>query len=408
MADVYLAAVAGGKPPLQVIKRLHRERARDAAHITMFLDEARLLARFDHPNVVRAFELGAAGGEYFIAMEWLEGAPLSRVLHRARNKPPPEGLLLRVLADALAGLQYAHALRDDAGAPLGIVHRDASAHNIFVTFDGQTKVVDFGIAKASARMTETQNGVMKGKVGYMAPEQVRCLPLDKRADVFVIGIVLWEILAGRKMWEGAAGMEILRRLAEGDLPRIEDARPDVPPALARICARALASEPSDRYATAAEMRGELLRYMDEAALVVTTEDVGRYVADLFADKRAEMRATIEHQLGKLETGTLPRVSAAESEVASLPRIEPVTGPRAPLPQEEPRAPRVQSEAPAARWRSPILAAVLLLLLAAVGAFVLLYTWRALHARAVGASSAQTAEMLAEAAGSDDNPAHRAG
>lgn len=324
MADVYLAVAAGsaGISKVQVVKRLREEFAEDAEYLSMFIDEARLAARLNHPNVVQTFDVGREDGEYFLAMEYLEGAPMNRVLARARERPPAPGILLRIVADALAGLHYAHELKDYDGTHLAIVHRDASPHNIFITFDGQTKVVDFGIAKAATRSNETRAGVVKGKVAYMAPEQARCRPLDRRADVFVLGIVLWEVIAGRKMWERTTEADVFQRLFDGALTRLADARPDVSPELARICERALAVDPADRYATAAEMRADLLAYMDRAGLKVSTEDVGAYVAGLFADKREEIKKIIERQLGKLSMmDPVSLVEMAGPVSSNLPTIE---------------------------------------------------------------------------------------
>jgi serine/threonine-protein kinase len=411
MADVYLAVVSGpaGFNKLQVIKRLRAECAEDPEYVAMFLDEARLAARLNHPNVVQTFEVSEAEGEYFMAMEYLEGAPLNRIMNRTRGRREPEALLLRVVADALSGLHYAHELTNFDGTPLSIVHRDASPHNIFVTYEGQTKVVDFGIAKAATRSNETRTGVVKGKVGYMAPEQARCLRLDRRADVFVLGIVLWEVLAGRKMWERATDMEVLHRLVAGNLPRIEEVRPDIAPELARICARALAGDPQERYATAAEMRAELLGYMDRAGLRVAPEDVGKFVGDTFADKRAEIRKVIERQLGKLSApaadAALPEVGAAmEAEPESLPRIEPVTGPHsasmrnnAPsnrsIPPPQPAVTREQTApVPAPRSRTPLIAAVAVLLIGALGGFVLLRSKETPSAQAAPAAGTEAAPV----------------
>jgi serine/threonine-protein kinase len=327
MADVYLAVVDGSDDArkLQVIKRLRQELARNTGYRARFLDEARLCVRLDHPNVVRTFEVGQERGEQYLAMEYLEGAPLNRIASRARSKPAPPGVLLRVIADALAGLHHAHELCDQDGSALGIVHRDASPHNIFVTYDGRSKIVDFGIAEVSARVDEPRSRVLTGKVGYMAPEQARCLPLDRRADIFVLGIVLWEILAGRKMWDRQSDMEVLHRLVGGDLPRLREVRPDVPEALARICDRALALEPKDRHASAAEMRDEILAYMDGAGLSVSPEDVGRYVSELFGDKREKIRDVIAQQLGKVpDSMSLPGLESGNR--SSLQSVAPPAPP----------------------------------------------------------------------------------
>ncbi|UQA55559.1 serine/threonine protein kinase [Polyangium aurulentum] len=323
MADVFLAVVMGpaGFSKLQVVKRLREELAEDREHLGMFLDEARLAARLNHPNVVQTFEVGEEKGEYYLAMEYLEGVPLNRIAARARKNPAPEGVLLRILADTLAGLHYAHELTNYDGTPLNIVHRDASPHNIFVTYAGQAKLVDFGIAKAAMSSIDTRAGVLKGKITYMAPEQARVEPLDRRADVFVIGIVLWEMLTSCRMWSHQAELEVLQRLSEGDLPRLRDFRRDVPAALEAICTRALAPDRKDRYATAAEMRNDILAYMDSAGLKVSSEDVGRYVSELFADKHKEIKSIIEQQLAKLDA---PAEEAAIPEIVQMPDAEPMS------------------------------------------------------------------------------------
>jgi len=301
MADVYLAVVEGpkGVKKLQVIKRLRRDHLDDPDHVEMFLDEARLASRLNHPNVVQTFEVSENEGEYFMAMEYLDGVPLNRILNRARNKPPPPGVLLRILADTLHGLHYAHELTDYDGQPLHIVHRDVSPHNVVVTYEGQTKLLDFGIAKSEARSVETRTGVVKGKISYMSPEQARAKPLDRRADIFVVGILLWEAMAGSKIWEKATDMEVLHRLALGDMPDLRDVRPDTPEAILKIIKKAFHADPEGRYATAAQMREEIVAYLDRENLRVTSEMVAEYVCTVFADKRAEIKKVIERQLRKL-------------------------------------------------------------------------------------------------------------
>ncbi|HSN99520.1 MAG TPA: serine/threonine-protein kinase, partial [Candidatus Nanopelagicales bacterium] len=308
MADVFLAATQGpaGFSKLQVIKRLRRSEISDEHEIvTMFLDEARLAARLNHPNVVQTNEVGEVDGEYFMAMEYLDGQPLNRIIQRLRQRggqdERTEAILLRIVADVLAGLHYAHELADYDGTPLHVVHRDASPHNIFVTYEGHTKVVDFGIAKAAMRSSQTTTGVLKGKLSYMAPEQARARPVDRRADLFVIGILLWEILAGRKMWKGLADMEIVNKIFSQEIPSIEDVREDLPEDLLRIVNRALAYDPDERYATAAEMRADLLGHLERAGQRVSTEETGELVARLFADRRAQLQAVIDGQIKRLRT-----------------------------------------------------------------------------------------------------------
>ncbi|WP_437634493.1 serine/threonine-protein kinase [Sorangium sp. So ce854] len=305
MADVHLAVAVGpaGFSKLQVIKRLRPNIADEPEFRDMLLDEARLAARLNHRNVVQTNEVGLADGEYFIAMEYLDGQPLSRVISRAReqDRAIPLAVQLWILGEVLAGLHYAHELADYDGTPLNVVHRDVSPHNIFITYDGQVKIVDFGIALAAHRVVETQAGTLKGKVAYMAPEQAfsRSSEIDRRADLFSVGVILWEMLAGRRLWRGLSDPQIITRLM-GDIPDVRSARPEVPSDLARICSRALARARDERYRTAADLRAELDRCAERLREPVTAEQVGALVRELFASERDEIRAIIDRQLRRLQ------------------------------------------------------------------------------------------------------------
>ncbi|MGK4008808.1 serine/threonine-protein kinase [Sorangium sp. So ce1036] len=355
MADVDLAVAVGpaGFSKLQVIKRLRRNIADEPEFRDMLLDEARLAARLNHRNVVQTNEVGLVDGEYFIAMEYLDGQPLSRVLSRAREqaRPIPLAVSLWILSEVLAGLHYAHELVDYDGTPLNVVHRDVSPHNIFITYDGQVKIVDFGIALAARRVVETQAGTLKGKVAYMAPEQAfsPSSEIDRRADIFSIGVILWEVVASRRLWRGLTDPQIISCLMR-DIPDVRTARPEVPFELARICGQALAHAPSRRYATAAELRAELDRYAERLSEQVTAEQVGGLVGALFADERAEIRTIIDRQLKRLREGG-PDAASAErsghaSRLPSLPLHERLDS-YPPAPEEGAATPST----PAARHRS---------------------------------------------------------
>jgi serine/threonine-protein kinase len=301
MAEVFLAVARGpaGFNKLVVIKRLRPNLADDPQLSEMFLDEARLAARLNHKNVVQTNEVDLVDGQYFMAMEYLDGQPLHRVLGRARetNRKVLTSVILRVAAEALQGLHYAHDLTDYDGRPLGIVHRDVSPQNVFVTYDGQVKIVDFGIAKAARRAVETDTGVIKGKLSYMAPEQA-FLPsaeIDRRADVFSVGVLLWEMLAGRRLWRDMGDPEILAALMH-DVPRLADVAPDVAPELARVCDKALALAREDRYPSAAAMRADLER----AGTACSAEELGAFVEGLFHEQRAEIKAKLARQVDLLE------------------------------------------------------------------------------------------------------------
>ncbi len=310
MGIVYLAVTygPGGFSKLLVVKELRPELVGEEAFLHMFLDEARLAARLSHPNVVQTYEVGEEGGRYFMAMEYLEGQPLHRVVSalRRRGRTLPQAIQLRVLCEVLLGLHYAHELRGLDGAPLGVVHRDVSPHNIFVTYDGQTKLVDFGVAKAIDAWHETVTGTLKGKVTYMAPEQVNApSTVDRRVDLFAAGAILWEALVGRKLWEGLAVNDVLLRLTRGELPpRPADAAPvpGVPPELDRICARAMAANREARYPNALAFRDDLEAYLQAKGDVASSHDVGRFISEAFADERVSNRSIVESELTRLKAG----------------------------------------------------------------------------------------------------------
>jgi eukaryotic-like serine/threonine-protein kinase len=306
MATVYLAVAEGpeglGFSKLIVVKRLRQEFADDEEFVTMLVDEARLAARLNHPNAVQTYEIGEFEGQYFIAMEHLEGQPLSRIDSRAQrtNQPLPLNYRLSIVADVLLGLHHAHELRDYDGSPLNVVHRDVTPQNVFVTYDGQVKIVDFGIAKAAGRAHETKHGIVKGKLVYMAVEQAMLWDIDRRADVFSVGAMMYEAITGKRMWSGSA-TEIIKQLVKGEMPPPPSAvNPDVDPRLDAICRKALAWKRDDRYATAEEMANEIIAYLDERGERPLPRDVGAVVAGMFATQRRQLSEVIESQLANLK------------------------------------------------------------------------------------------------------------
>lgn len=296
MAEVYLAVAGGprGFSKLQVLKILkpdlsERERA---DFMAMFQDEGRLAARLNHPNIVQSHEVGSHDAYDFIAMEYLEGQPLSRIQERAwaTDEQLTLEMQLYVFMQVLEGLEYAHTLTDYDGTPLHIVHRDISPQNVFVTYSGHTKLVDFGIAK-TLESSKTRAGVVKGKVPYMSPEQVVAGQIDHRADLFSVGVMLWEALAQRPMHGTATVYEILRRLVHGDLPKLRDAAPEVSPELERIVSRALALKPNDRYPDAAAFRHDLSELM-HASPKLGPREIGERMSAIFADERRQINEVV--------------------------------------------------------------------------------------------------------------------
>jgi serine/threonine-protein kinase len=320
MADVFLAVAQGpaGFNKLVVLKKARPELAQDPEFLAMFLDEARLSARLNHPNVVQTLEVGHDGERYFIAMEYLDGQPLHRIRSRAGAGGFPVAMQVRVLIDTLNGLHHAHELADFDGTRLEIVHRDATPQNVFVTYDGQIKVVDFGIAKAVDSSSETRTGVVKGKVPYMAPEQARGALVDRRTDIFAVGVMLWEAMSGRRMWKGVTDIAVLTRLAQGEIPRVLDAVKEADPELAAICDKALAPEPDARFASAADFAHQLEEWASHQTTRVAARDVGAFVVARFGEERARIKGLIETQLHDVRwSGSYPRATGRE-----LPKIDP--------------------------------------------------------------------------------------
>ncbi|HTE54924.1 MAG TPA: serine/threonine-protein kinase [Kofleriaceae bacterium] len=257
MAEIFLARAREPLPSgsVLVIKRVLPHLAEDARFVAMFRDEARLAARIEHPNVCRVIDLGSVGDTYFIALEYLHGLPLSRVLVRAARQAQPLDfrLVAGLMVQGCAGLHDAHELRGADGERLDVVHRDISPPNIFVTVDGVVKLLDFGVAKAHGASEKTRTGTVKGKNAYMSPEQVRGQPMDRRSDIFSLGIVLWEALTAQRLFMREVDFETFRAITQGEVPDVRSVRPETPGELADVVARALALDPADRYATALEL-----------------------------------------------------------------------------------------------------------------------------------------------------------
>jgi len=307
MADVFLSVARGqmGFNKLAVIKRLRQALAEEPAFRNMFLDEARLAARLSHPNIVHTYEVGEQNGVYFIAMEYLEGQSLNKVLKEAlRRKEGIEPAIgARIVADALSGLHYAHDLRDYDGRPLSIIHRDVSPHNIFVTYDGHTKLVDFGIAKAALSSTETEVGVLKGKVAYMSPEQAMGGRIDQRSDLFAMGIVLWELLARQRLMTGESAANTLHKLMNEPIPRLSQVVPGIDPELDAIVAKSLEKDPQYRWQSAAEMRDALEAWLRTLPQPTRQDDVGRQMQHLFGSVREEVQRQIQRHMAAITTAS---------------------------------------------------------------------------------------------------------
>ena len=300
MGVVYLTRLEGpgGFNKLAVVKELRADRLDSPAFVEMFLNEARLAARLNHPNVVHTYGADEENGRLYLAMEYLDGQPWSRIRRVLWEYGAlPYELHVKVIAAVLAGLHYAHELRDYDGSPLQIVHCDMSPQNVFVTYDGQVKLMDFGVARA-VTSTEQQTGsdLIVGKMAYIAPEQARGEPVDRRADIFAVGVMLWEALAGRRFADDRDWKALRGRRAAGSEPRLREVVPDMPEELAMICDRAIALDPNDRFTTAAAFRDALLDCVGEDFQDSDRARLGALVSEAFQKQRARVYALIERHL----------------------------------------------------------------------------------------------------------------
>jgi serine/threonine protein kinase len=282
MATVYLGRVsgAGGFQRFVVIKRLHRHLAREPEFIQMFLDEARLGARLHHPNVVPVLEIGESEGGHYLVMEYVEGSTLARLVEPpgAVRHAVPAPVAGRIMVDLLTGLHAAHALADDAGRPLRIVHRDVSPQNVLVGVDGISRLTDFGVARATSKLSTTQSGQLKGKLAYMAPEQARAAgDIDHRADIFAASVVMWEALTGERLFQGDENSDTFSKVLTKPIPLLGTTLPGLPAPFEGVLARALARDREERYPTAAVFADEIERIARRAGLVATHGDVARYL-----------------------------------------------------------------------------------------------------------------------------------
>ena len=297
MADVQLVVqtTPAGVERLAVLKRARPELARLAEYSAMFWEEARIAATLSHQNVVQTYEVGQDDDGYFMILEFLRGQSYAQVM--TRTGYTNYRFSLAVLLGTLQGLEHAHGLKHMSGGEMSLVHRDISPPNVFVTYDGQIKVLDFGIAKARGSLIQTEAGVVKGKVAYMAPEQMLGAPCDLRADLYAVGVMLWEATAGEKRFANVPDIAISSSVTEQRAPLTPGAAERGLPALAdEICRRALAHDPAQRYQSASAFHDELAMLADIVGERLSARAVGQYVSDRFVTERNQQQALIEAEL----------------------------------------------------------------------------------------------------------------
>lgn len=324
MAEILLGRLRGpsGFERAVVIKRILPHLAEQPAFVDMFLDEARLAARIQHRNVVQVHELGQDGKNLFLTMEYLEGENAAGIIRRSLLSEQEIGVALcaYIVAEACAGLHAAHELRDPDGRPLGLVHRDVSPQNIFVTYGGGVRVLDFGIAKAADRTAHTEVGQLKGKFEYMAPEQCRGKAIDRRCDIFALGIVLYELLTRRRLFKRDTKLAVLEAVCREMPAPPSKVIEGCPESLDRVAMKALAKRADERYATAAEMRRDLMAVVRELLGVDDPEDalVGM-MQRLFGDRIAEKNEMLRRVRSGGSVGAVP---TAEADAAvEIPELE---------------------------------------------------------------------------------------
>ncbi len=305
MATVYLARTVGvgGFSRLFAVKRIHEHLSSDDAFAQMFINEARIAARIHHPGIVSVFDVGEEDGRLHIAMEYLRGETLSFILNRAWKGGPgmPYQMMAHLIASACDALHLAHELRDDDGEFLGVIHRDLSPRNMMVGYDGFLRVLDFGVAKAEGQYPKTRTGTQKGTVAYMAPEQILGKNLDRRLDIFALGIVLWESTVGKRLFAAPNDFATAAKVRQAQVPPPVGIRADYPPSLERVVMKALRREPDERYQTARELGDALRMCLAGSGQLIASTDVSDLVHRLCTD-RLERRLEMEcHGLRKLES-----------------------------------------------------------------------------------------------------------
>lgn len=312
MGRLYIAERRGvqGFVKIVALKRILPHLADSGRLRDMFLNEARIAARLEHPNIVATYELGEVEGKYFISMEYLPGEDLSVVVSRCQGlQNIPIEIAAALSQQAAQGLHYAHDARDGQGRLIGLVHRDVSPRNIFVTYHGVVKLLDFGMVRNPAG-PKSVPGVFKGKYGYCAPEQLEGGRIDRRTDVFCLGIVLWECLTGARLFDGATDVETIGAVRSRPVEPPSVLRPDVPAALEQITLRALARDPARRYQSALEMSEELDRFIHAGSNRPTSKSIGQWLESLFGAERAALKKAISQ--GDNAEGALHRLQALET------------------------------------------------------------------------------------------------
>lgn len=329
MASVYIGRTENRQDEVVALKLMRNELAQDESFIDMFLDEAKLLSKLSHPNIIRTFEFGVSGEHRFIAMELLLGRSLIDVWQVcfALRRRLPFDLMAWIAASVANGLHYAHELTDE-GRPLSIIHRDVNPSNIFLTYQGEVKLLDFGLAKAADRRSRSAEGIVKGKIPYLSPEQLTRATIDRRSDIFGLGITIWECTTMRRLFKRETDVATLRAIREGVVPDARTIVPDYPDRLWDIVHRALEPDRDQRYPTANALRDELLAFVGRDSADMQKE-LGALMSELFAGEQPKQMEWLEQ--AKVVS---PQTLAPPAPVAAVTAATAATEPLAPVLQDE--------------------------------------------------------------------------
>ncbi|MEO8903636.1 MAG: serine/threonine-protein kinase [Polyangiaceae bacterium] len=293
MAEVFRAESAGleGFKKTVAIKRVLPHLSEKKQFIGMFLDEARVSAQLSHSNCVQVFDIGVGDNTYFIVMEYVDGADLKGLIeHRKKTSAPfPVAEACLICVRICEGLSYAHELTDNNGESLHIVHRDMSPPNVLITRFGEVKIVDFGLAKANSQLEKSEPGIIKGKFSYLSPEAAQGLPVDAKTDIFAVGIILWELLAGRRLFMGETDLETVRLVQQAKVPSLRQINPNVTPELERVLNRALAGDPAARYQTARDFGRDLNNMLFDMGRAVSSFDIAKLVEPIRLEREDKKR-----------------------------------------------------------------------------------------------------------------------
>ena len=341
MAEVYTAKSFGieGFEKFIAIKRILPTMAEDDDFISMFIDEAKIAGHLTHANIVPIYELGKIGESHYIAMEYVWGKDLLQIMNRFRRmrRHMPPVMAAWIASKMLEGLDYAHRKRDRHGRPMGIIHRDVSPQNVLVSYEGQVKLIDFGIAKAASRNTKTQAGVLKGKFGYMSPEQVRGLPLDHRSDIFAVGTCLHEMLTGERLFVGESDFSTLEKVRNADVIPPSRSIQEMPAELEEIVLKALTREPDDRWQSAGEMQEELQRFIALSRPPFGTSKLNTWMRTAFAPEIAKEKGRLDSYNSVTHPGAGAAPQPAMPQLGSTSPANPVAKRTPPPPPPKPSA-----------------------------------------------------------------------